>query len=89
MKIRHKKWLYAAVFLTSALLLAGCEGKEERAVKEAVSAELDQLKSPDKKTIENISPSMSFSLTQTTGRKIWTLTLSKSFHGILKISLTP
>ena len=46
MKIRHKKWLYAAVFLTSALLLAGCEGKEERAVKEAVSAELDQLKSP-------------------------------------------
>ena len=52
MKIRHKKWLYAAVFLTSALLLAGCEGKEERAVKEAVSAELDQLKSPDKKTIE-------------------------------------
>lgn len=52
MKIRHKKWLYAAVFLTSALLLAGCESKEERAVKQAVSAELDQLKSPDKKTIE-------------------------------------
>ena len=52
MKIRHKKWLYAAVFLTSALLLTGCDSKEERAVKQAVSAELDQLKSPDKKTIE-------------------------------------
>ena len=52
MKIRQKKWLYAAVFMTSALLLTGCVSKEERAVKQTVSAELDQLKNPDKKTIE-------------------------------------
>lgn len=52
MKIRHKKWLCTAVFLTSALLLAGCDNKEERAVKQAVSAELDELKNPDNKTIE-------------------------------------